>query len=62
MDMAPAHKGGVVGSYIKTEEDEGRIKIEFIDGGLTSILQMCDLTANKQIKAIIKEAYYKWQS
>lgn len=62
MDMAPAHKGGIVGSYIKAKEDEGRLKIEFIDGGLTSILQVCDLTANKQIKAIIKEAYYKWRA
>ena len=62
MDMAPAHRGGEVGDHIKKRTDEGRLVVEFIDGGLTSILQVCDLTGNKQLKAMIKELYIDWRT
>ena len=61
MDMAPAHRAGTVGEYIKRKYDEGRLVIEFIDGGLTSVLQVCDLAANKEFKATIKKLYIKWR-
>ena len=62
MDMAPQHRAGAVAEYIKRRTEEGRLHVVFIDAGLTSILQVCDLAANKQIKAIIKELYYEWRA
>lgn len=55
MDMAPAHRSGRVAEHIKKREDEGHLVCLFIDGGLTSVLQVCDLAANKEIKSLIKK-------
>ena len=32
-----------------------------INVGLTSVLQVADLVANKPVKALIKAGYYKWR-
>jgi len=62
MDHAPAHMAAEVIEYIERRTDEGRLVMGFIDGGLTSILQVCDLAANKQLKAIIKKLYHQWRA
>ena len=59
LDMAPAHQGGRVKAYIDRRTAEGRLVVEAIDGGLTSILQVCDLTANKEIKSLTQKGYLK---
>ena len=61
MDAAPAHLGAVVEAYITEMVELGRLVLIVINGGLTSILQICDLAANKQIKALIKKFYYQWR-
>ena len=62
LDMAPAQRGGRVKEYVDKRTAEGRLVLEYINGGLTSVLQVCDLIANKDIKAIIKRLYLKYRS
>ena len=51
-----------VQAYINEKVAEGRLVIGYINGGLTSVLQVCDLCANKQLKAIIKKLYLRWRN
>ena len=60
--MAPAHRSGCVSEYIEKRTKESRIVLGFINGGLTYVLQVCDLVSNKEFKAIIKNAYMKWRA
>ena len=62
LDMAPVHWGGRVKAYIDRRTAEGRLVVEEIEGGLTSVLQVCDLVANKEIKHIIKTLYLKYRT
>ena len=52
MDHAPCHKAKAVQAYINKMQDMGRLALEFIDGGLTSVIQVCDLDSNKPLKLI----------
>ncbi|KAL7531804.1 hypothetical protein ACHAWF_003919 [Thalassiosira exigua] len=61
LDRAPAHHGGRVMQHIKKRVDEGRLALVDIDGGLTSILQVCDLVANKEIKSLIQKGYLRYR-
>ena len=61
LDMAPAHQGGRVKAYIDRRTAEGRLVAEPIDGGLTSVLQICDLVANKEVKSLIQKGYLKYR-
>ena len=60
MDISTDQHGGIVGDYIKKWTVKGHLVVVFIGGGLTSILQVCDLASNKNIKALIKDLYLKW--
>ena len=62
MDKAPQHNSAKVQEYIKKKEEEGRLVLEFIDGGLTSVIQVCDLDANKPLKDNIKRGYLKYRA
>ena len=62
IDMAPCQKGGRVKEYVDRRTAEGRLVLEYIEGGLTSVLQVCDLIVNKDIRAIIKKRYLKYRS
>ena len=62
MDMAPCHRTGEVAAYIKRREAEGRLVLRFIEGGLTSVIQVADLITNKEFKAKIKAKYLKWHA
>ena len=60
--MALAHRGGNVAAYIKKREEESQLIIGFIEGSLTSVLQVCDLCANKEFKYFIKKLYMRWKA
>ena len=60
MYMAPSHHGGIVGDYIKQITDKGCIVVLLIEGGFKFTLQVRDISANKQLKALIKYGYLKW--
>ena len=63
IDMAPAQQlTGRVKEYVDKRTAEGRLVLEYIDGGLTSVLQVCDLAANKDIKGIIKRLYLQYRA
>ena len=62
MNMAPAHRSGRVSEYVKKRTKEGRLVLGFINGGLTSVIKVCDLVANKDFRALIKKAYMKWRA
>ena len=62
MDMAPAHRSGDMQKYIDRKYAEGRLLVGYIDGGLTSVLQVCDLAANKEFKATITKLYLNYRS
>ena len=47
----------LVAKYIKKRTEEGRLVLEEIKGGLTSVMQVCDLTVNREIKSLIKKGY-----
>ena len=54
LDMAPCQINNEVEQYIKRRYEEGRLVVAYIDGGLTSIIQVCDLDANKPLKIEIR--------
>ena len=45
--MAPDHRSGRLSEYVEKRTKEGRLVLGFINGGLTSLLQVCDLVTNK---------------
>ena len=62
MNMTPDHQSGCVLEYAKKRTKEGSLVLGFINGCLTSVIQVCDLVANKEFKALIKKAYMKWRA
>jgi hypothetical protein len=44
------------------EEHKDRIVAVGIKGGLTSVIQVCDLVANKDLKQLIKTHYHTWHT
>ena len=61
-DKYPAHASPAVAAVIQQKIDEGRLVVGYIPGGITSVIQVCDLVANKDLKLFIKQDYYKWRS
>lgn len=60
-DMAPAHRDTRVAEALQKYAERGRMFTFVIPGGMTSILQVCDLTLNAPIKAQIKRRYQIWR-
>lgn len=58
--MAPAHINGLVAQFIVV--NTSWLKIEMIPGGLTSVLQICDLIINKVFKQNVRDLYYTWRA
>jgi len=58
MDMCSAHYTEAVRAFIAETFAEGRLAVGYIDGGLTSAIQVCDLVVNKDLKQMIVEDYY----
>jgi hypothetical protein len=59
-DAFSAHDDPLVKAWL--EEHKDRIVAVGITGGLTSVLQVCDLTCNKDLKAFIRNGYYSWRT
>lgn len=62
IDRAPCQDCPEVDAHVKKWTEEGRLVLRYISGGLTPVLQVCDLTVNKDIKNLIKQGYYRWRS
>ena len=58
-DHAPAHTTPLVEEWLKSNEDW--LVVMMIPGGLTSILQPCDLVVNRELKRRIKSWYGEWR-
>ena len=61
-DHAPQHCTGIVREYIDKLESEGRLVVEMIPKGLTSVIQVCDLITNRGLKRNTKSKYYNWRA
>ena len=59
-DHAPAHGDTTVNAWLALNIDW--LRVMYIPGGLTSIMQVCDLTANAQLKAEFKVLYARWRA
>jgi hypothetical protein len=59
-DMAGCNTAEQVAKYIENRKD--RLIVAQIYGGLTLVLQVCDLVASKLLKQLNKERYYKWKT
>ena len=62
IDMTPVHRSWRVSEYIEKRTNEGRLVLGFINCGLDSVLQVCDLVSNKESKSLIKKAQMKWRA
>ncbi len=60
-DQAPCHTNKDVAPYLKFLAQEGRLFVFLIPGGLTSVLQACDLLLNALIKKLLKALCEKWR-
>ncbi len=60
-DHASCHTNKDVAPYLKFLAQEGRLFVFLIPGGLTSVLQACDLLLNALIKKLLKALYEKWR-
>eukprot|EP00956_Cyclotella_meneghiniana_P024783 scaffold50391_cov37-Cyclotella_meneghiniana.AAC.1 len=58
-DACKAHSTPLVLAFI---DQHPRLVVVGIYGGLTSIIQVCDLIANKDLKQAIRKGYYKWRT
>ncbi|KAG6943527.1 hypothetical protein JG687_00018397 [Phytophthora cactorum] len=54
-DAASTHVCDEVKRYVEEKD----VVYEFIPAGLTSIMQHCDLYANRRLKAVIKKRFFK---
>lgn len=61
-DFAPSHASATVEAHIKKLQAEGKLIVAFVPKGLTSVMQVCDLIANKDLKRFTKEFYYQWRT
>jgi hypothetical protein len=59
-DACTAHSAPKVMAFLESNKD--RIVAVGIKGGLTSVIQVCDLVANKDLKQLIKTQYYLWRT
>ena len=61
-DHAPSHVGEEARAVISKCEREGKLVVLLVPRGLTSIMQVCDLVVNKELKRMIKDKYQFWRS
>ena len=58
-DHAPAHDSAEVSTWLDANTDW--LTVMLIPGGMTSIMQVCDVAANAQLKKLIRKWYMKWR-
>ena len=59
-DHAPAHVNSKITEFL--EVNTNWLKCCLIPGGLTSVMQVCDLIINKALKQIFRDLYYIWRA
>ena len=59
-DAFSAHSGPKVKAFLDKHKE--RLFAVGIKGGLTSVIQVYDLVANKNLKRLIRKRYYKWRT
>ena len=59
-DAAGCHGTAKVLAFITQHQD--RLVVVGISGGITSVIQVCDLVANKILKQLIRDSYYLWRT
>jgi len=62
VDKATTHYGCLVDKWIaenRAAPSRTQVFVHYIDEGMTSIHQVCDIAVNKPLKAAIKKAYFK---
>ena len=60
-DKAPSQKESCTMVQDWIEKNKDWLVVELIPGGMTSILQVCDLTCNAVLKRKLKSKYYAWR-
>jgi hypothetical protein len=64
IDRSTTHYGKIIDDWIVNHnkiELGGRIFLEYIHEGMTSVQQVCDIAVNKPLKALIKQQYYRFR-
>lgn len=61
-DQAPGHKDKRVQEFIAQARHDDWLRVAYIPGGLTSLMQVCDIVCNKDLKAMIKSWYRAWKT
>ena len=59
-DHAPAHTNSIVNQFLQLASTW--LTAVLIPGGLTSVLQVCDLIINKVFKQFARNGYYSWRT
>ena len=59
-DHAPAHTNSMVNQFLQLASTW--LTAVLIPGGLTSVLQVCDLIINKVFKQFARNGYYSWRT
>ena len=62
VDKATTHYGCLVDKWIaenRAAPSRTQVFVHYIDEGMTSIHQVCDIAVNKPLKAAIKKAYFE---
>jgi len=59
-DHAPAHDSAIVKDFIAAASDW--LVVKLIPGGLTSVMQVCDLSCNAPLKRRFKSHYTQWRA
>ena len=59
-DHAPAHTNSMVNQFLQLASTW--LTTVLIPGGLTSVLQVCDLIINKVFKQFARNGYYSWRT
>ena len=59
-DHAPAHDSAEVSAWL--DANTHWLTVMLIPGGMTSIVQVCDVAANAQLKKLIRKWYMKWRT
>eukprot|EP00474_Spongospora_subterranea_P006789 CRZ07247.1 hypothetical protein [Spongospora subterranea] len=63
VDRSTTHFGPLITEWLENNHSStgGKVWIEYISEGMTSILQVCDIAINKPLKAHVHKAYFDFR-
>src|SRR4051812_10085320 len=64
VDRSTTHYGKMISDWLEnnhSSDSASKIFVEYIQEGMTSVHQVCDISANKPLKALIKKHYFKFR-